>query len=278
MLRTIRSLVILFLIPMTAQAAPLTTEVLSIPIVNKSSSYSLNALMVKPANVSGKLPVVLLAHGAPARSYGREMYVPELNQPQAEAIAAHGYVVVSIERRGFGRSNVPYAEGTGGCANRDYSASAKQSNADMAGAWAFLSKRPDVDAKRMVLFGKSAGGFVVLQYAATRPDGLRAVVNFSGGRGSNGQGKVCDPNQLNRIFKEMGKKSKKPELWVYSKNDLLFTPSIYKEWFSIYRGKSKNVELWEAPEFGVDGHELFAKEGISIWIDHVVSFLNKNTK
>jgi pimeloyl-ACP methyl ester carboxylesterase len=84
---------------------------------------TLEALAVRP-NRLGRFPLVVVVHGMP-RGSGDELRAKikdmsfDYRRP-VEALAKRGYAVVSIMRRGFGRSDGPYAEDySGGCNNRD---------------------------------------------------------------------------------------------------------------------------------------------------------------
>ena len=61
-------------------------------------------------------------------------------------------------------------------------------------------KLPFVNSAQVVLMGKSAGGFASLALAAQQPAGLRGVINFAGGRGSQPRmrekAEVCGEAQL----------------------------------------------------------------------------------
>jgi len=271
-------ILLLILFTMNANAMTLTTEniVVRVTFLNGGKEYKVNGLIVKPENAKRKLPLVILTHGAPGEARDRKNYVPEMYLPQAKAIAALGYMVASIERRGFGRSAEPFMESPGSCKHRSYMMSAEKTSEDISGAFNYLKKRSDVDPSRIVIAGQSAGGFVMTQFARRNPPGLRGVISFAGGRGSDGHGKVCDLEQLNSVYAESGRDTKVPELWVYADNDKSFGP-YFKKWFQLYTASGK-ATLFEVPSFGDDGHHLFSAKGIPIWIDHVSDFLKSVMK
>jgi hypothetical protein len=83
---------------------------------------------------------------------------------QARMLARHGYGVLVFDRRGEGESDGDFnAYGWGGAA-------------DLEAAVAFLSRRADVDARRIGGLGLSVGGEMLLEAAAEDPR-LRAVVS-----------------------------------------------------------------------------------------------------
>ena len=268
-----KKIFLLVIFGLNANALTLKTEKMVVRVIfpNGGKEYKVNGLIVKSENAKGKLPLVILTHGAPGEARDRKNYTPEMYLPQAKAIASLGYIVASIERRGFGRSTEPFMESPGTCKHRSYMASAEKTSQDISGAYNYLRKRPDVDPSRIVIMGQSAGGFVMTQFARKNPPGLKGVINFSGGRGAEGNGKVCELDQLNSIFAETGKDTKVPELWIYADNDKSFGP-FFKKWFQLYT-VSGTAKLFEVPSYGDDGHHLFAEKGIPIWIDHVSDFL-----
>ena len=59
---------------------------------------------------------------------------------------------------------------------------------------------------------------------AQNPPGLLAGINFAGGRGSKADHDVCNPDDLVHTYKEFGKRSRIPMLWLYAQNDKFFWP------------------------------------------------------
>ena len=108
---------------------------------------------------------VLRAWYRPARNRAAVITYPERQgaQPYARFLAAHGYGVLMVDRRGHGGSTGdPNSYGWG-----EYR--------DIAAAVAFLRSRDDVDPDRIGGIGFSVGGEVLLETAARTSD-LRAVV------------------------------------------------------------------------------------------------------
>ena len=115
-----------------------------------------------PEGTSGesKVPVVILAHGiASERSFGLA--------PFARRFADSGVAALVFDYRNFGGSpGEP----------RGLVAPSRQVE-DYLAAMAFARTHPQLDGTRMALWGTSFSGGHVLAAAATRPDGLRAVVS-----------------------------------------------------------------------------------------------------
>ena len=106
----------------------------------------------------------------PSRNGAAVIAVPGREDPLAHArmLARHGYGVLLFDRRGEGESD------------GDYNAFGWNGERDVAAAVAFLTARPDVDARRIGGVGLSVGGEMLLQ-AAAQDRRLRAVVSDGAG-------------------------------------------------------------------------------------------------
>jgi dienelactone hydrolase len=177
----------------------------------------------------------------------------------AVTFASRGYAVVSIMRRGFGRSDGPYAEGYGGpCGDRDYLRVARISAEDVLGAVAALRAESWVDPDRMVLLGQSTGGLAVTAAAAATPPGVVGVLDFAGGRGSDAPDHVCDEDHLVGAFGELGKTARTPALWIFAENDHFFRPDLAHRMLDAYHTGGAPAQLVMLPPVGVDGHYALA--------------------
>jgi dienelactone hydrolase len=134
----------------------------------------------------GPWGLIVLSHGTPSGKEARETMTDRYG-PQARALAELGYVVVTGLRRGYGASDGPLADRYGSCDAPDYAHAAQEAARDVAAIMTYGQKLPYVDGSHVLLLGKSAGGFASLALAAQQPAGLRGVVNFAGGRGSQPQ-------------------------------------------------------------------------------------------
>jgi hypothetical protein len=127
------------------------------------------------------------------------------------------------------------------------------------------------------VIGQSAGGIGSVALAAEPPPGLRAVVNFAGGRGSRGPNDVCREDRLVDAYASLGKTARVPSLWIYTQNDLFFGPELAQRMFSAYSGQGGIGEFRLLPAFGEDGHALFARRGgLAQWRPLLDSFLKQH--
>jgi dienelactone hydrolase len=221
----------------------------------------LAAYVVRPDR-PGRLPLIVLVHGTPGGT-GAEFFAtiarmsPDRYLEPATAIAAHGYAVVSILRRGFGASDGPYDEqGSGNCHNWDYTRIGRISAEDVVGAAEALRAEPWADPNRIVLLGHSTGGFAVTAAAATNPPGVVGVLNFAGGRGGGGPDHVCGEERLMDAFHTFGSTARVPALWLFAQNDDFYGPGLARRMFAAYTGAGAPARLVMLPPVGSgnDGH------------------------
>jgi pimeloyl-ACP methyl ester carboxylesterase len=234
---------------------------------------TLEALVVRPAR-PGRLPLVLMTPGTP-RGVGAGVVdrAPELMLGAAVAFAQRGYAAVIVLRRGFGRSDGPYAEALGSCSDEDYPGTGKASADDVLGALESLRLQPWVDPQRVILLGKSTGGFAVLAAAARNPQGVLGIVDFAGGRGSLRPDYVCRTDQLIATLGQYGASARIPSQWVWSENDHYFSPELARQMLSAYTSHGAPAQLAVLPPFGEDGHELLYDAPAQTWWPTLEPFL-----
>jgi dienelactone hydrolase len=233
----------------------------------------LEAIMVRP-NEPGPHPLALVNHGAPRAGSDRRKMTPWDMLPQAKEFARRGWIAVVVMRRGYGDSGGDFAEDAHACGrDPDFHRSGVESANDLRAAIEYLSKLPEVDPTRIISVGRSAGGFATVALTAKPPAGLVAGISFAGGRGSPAKDEVCNPADLINAFRDFGKKSRIPMLWVYAKNDHFFSPQIAAEFYRVFTAGGGKVQFVSADSFGADGHGLFSMAGIPIWTPMVDDFL-----
>ena len=240
----------------------------------EAGAKGLEAVLVRPA-AEGKYPLVLINHGAPRKPTDRAGMTPLTFLPQIMEFARRGWAVAAVMRRGYGDSGGGFAETPGPCQDPDYVASARSGARDLRAAIKHLSRRPDIDAKRIISVGQSAGGFATVALTADPPAGLVAAISFAGGRGSPRDGEVCAEDRLVAAFAAFGTTSRIPMLWVYADNDLLFGPELVQRLHQAFTAAGGKVQLIRHPAFGNDGHALFG-QGIPLWTPYVDAFLKRH--
>src|SRR5262245_54143101 len=143
----------------------------------------------------------------------------------------HGYAVVLPQRPGHGATGGPYLENQGGCANADYQGSGLATAASIEATIGYMVRQPFVRKTGIVVVGQSAGGWGALALASRNPPAVRAVINFSGGRGGRSYDKPnnnCAPDRLVAAARTFGAAARLPTLWIYASNDTFFDPDLSK--------------------------------------------------
>ncbi len=260
---------VLFL-PITVHADGISWRELRIPMA-EAGKEGLEAMLVYPSE-PGRHPLILLNHGSPRSADDRPDMTAAGMWPQARELARRGWTVAMVLRRGYGSSGGEWAEGFGECTRPDYLAAAHGAVADLRAAVTYLSTQPEVDARKIVSIGVSAGGFATVALAADPPPGLIAAVSFAGGRGSQSADTVCDEKALIAAFATFGMTSRIPMLWVYAKNDHFFGPKLAQRLLTAFVNAGGKVSYVTPAAFGEDGHLLFSGPGIALWTPLVDAF------
>lgn len=254
------------------QKPTLVVTELRIP-TNESDYRGLEAVMVRPDD-NEPHPLALMTHGTWGGPTERSQSTPLAFIPQAREFARRGWTVVIVMRRGFGDSGGIYMEEAEECSLSPNPAwSTQQAAKDLREAATYLATRPEVDGPRMIGIGLSTGGLAMLGLSADPPPGLKAAINFAGGRGSDGKDHVCNPDALIRTFGDLGKRSRVPTLWVYAANDHFFGPQLAQQLYQAFVDNGGTARFIPTGPYGADGHELFSQQGAPIWTPLVDEFL-----
>jgi dipeptidyl aminopeptidase/acylaminoacyl peptidase len=112
-------------------------------------------------------PVVVVVHGGPESQYS-----PGFN-PVVQYLLASGYAVLAPNVRGSTGYGKAYS-------HLDDVEKRMDSVADLAHAAYWLRKQPSIDGERVVVYGGSYGGFMVLSALTAYPDLWRAGVDIVG--------------------------------------------------------------------------------------------------
>jgi dienelactone hydrolase len=225
----------------------------------------------------GPFPLIVLSHGSPPDPRDRWKVGRYRELPQIRTFVQLGFAVIVPIRRGYGATGGIDEEDAGSCQNPNYTAAGEQAARDVLAAVRYAQTLPTVDRSRVVLVGQSAGGFASLAAASYAPQGLVAVVNFSGGRGGNPSkhpGMPCDPQQMAETIAHFATTTRVPVLWHYVQNDKYFAPDVVATWFAAFQAAGGHGQMIVEPPFGTNGHGMFAvKDAIPIWLPHFEQFV-----
>ena len=185
-----------------------------------------------------------------------------------------GYAVIVPTRRGYGHSGGEWAEGYGPCNDPDYYKAGLETARDVRAAVDAVRGESWADTRKVILAGQSAGGFGSVAASSQPFDGLVAVINFAGGRGSTASDQVCAESRLVDAMAKYGGAARVPELWLYSANDRFFGPTLARRMYDAFVLSGGRAEFVEAPPTGLDGHSYFAR-AVEDWTPRVQRFLQR---
>lgn len=251
----------------------MTEAVVRAPVMSGVEQAYIDVTVFRPEG-PGPFPLVVLSHGSPRSAAERRGHGRARLAAQSARFVEMGFAVLVPTRRGYGESGGRWAEGFGPCEAPNYYDAGLETARDLRAAVDAVRGEKWADARRVVLAGQSAGGFGSVAAAATSFDGLLAVVNFAGGRGSLAPDEVCGEARLVEAMARYGERTRVPELWLYSANDRYFAPSLARRMHAAFVRAGGRAEFLEAPATGEDGHGYFAWR-MSDWAPRVEAFLER---
>ncbi|MGW1422281.1 dienelactone hydrolase family protein [Bradyrhizobium manausense] len=277
-MRFLALLLILFTASARAGDGALMSAHMMLPVVISGNKVSLESFVVRPDR-PGKFPLVVITHGMPS-GFGEEFFTELLNRSPvgyskaAVAFAQRGYAVVSIMRRGYGRSGGGFSESARQTC--DYLPAVHAASDDIIAAVASLRNEPWVDAEHVVLLGHSVGGLTVMAVAAENIPGVVGAVNFDGGRHSfSAPNQPCSPDNLVDTVAALGRTARVPVLWLYAENDQFYGPDLARRMFAAYSAGGAPAQLRLLPPFEPNGHNTVVLAPADTWFPSVDPFLEK---
>ena len=227
---------------------------------------------------SGPFPWLVMSHGtAPTPAANRTIGRYRSLNPIREWVR-RGYAVIVPVRRGYGASGgATFGDSYGTCARPDFRRAAEGAALDLLATIEWARSQPDLDQKRWLLVGQSAGGFASIYTASKRPQGLVAVLAFAPGRGGRPDthpGLPCAPEPMARLFAAIGPRITVPVLWFYAENDAYIGPAAAKLWFESFSAAGGRGELVMLPPFPDNrGHGVYpSAKGAPLWTAAVAKF------
>lgn len=240
----------------------------------EAGNAGLQTILIFPST-PGKHPLVLMTHGSSYTKGSNQQMGPGLMQPQAIWFARRGWVVAIVARRGYGASGGKMDKTHYGCDENAFAAIAADDAVDLLAVYDAVKKLPEVDGTSVIATGNSAGGFAALAFGAQAPPALKAVINYSGGWHSLFFAGSCAKSGLIPEFHALGTATHVPTLWLYAKNDSLFTPKYVVLMHDAFTSAGAEAEMPVIGKSGDDGHYLFS-ESEEIWAPLVEDFLRRH--
>jgi dipeptidyl-peptidase-4 len=191
-----------------------------------------------------KRPAMIFVHGGPVRQmllgyHYRHFY--HMAYGVNQWLASQGYIVMSVNYRsgvGYGRS-FRTAANTGGRGNSEYG--------DVLAAGKWLAARPDVDPKRVGIWGLSYGGVLTAQALARNSDLFAAGVDLAG---VHLWGSSLDPDDVSYQSSAIGAIDgwKSPVLLVHGDDDRNVAFQQTTGLVQLLRARDVNYELIVFPD------------------------------
>jgi dienelactone hydrolase len=230
--------------------------------------------MVFTPKGKGPFALALINHGSEQDANARATAPMPSFPALTDWFVSRGYVVVVPERLGHGKTGGRYLEDQGICENADYVAAGNGAADSIAAAMDYMQAQTFVRKGSVVIAGNSAGAWGALALAARRPAGIRAVVDFAGGRGGHDRNRPnhnCSPDRLVAAAGVFGKGNAVPAVWLYAANDTYFPPDLSGKMAAAYREAGGNVEYHLLPAVGGEGHGLI--QAPAAWAPSLEAFL-----
>jgi dienelactone hydrolase len=236
----------------------------------------MHAIVLRPPG-PGPFPLAVINHGSSQSSAQRATFSPSEYASASQWFLNHGFAIALPLRPGHGETGGPYFEDQGRCESANYEKSGLATADSIQATIDYLTAQPFVKKSGTIVVGQSAGGWGALALASRNPRSVRAVINFSGGRGGRVDDKAgnnCAPDRLIDAAGKYGSSARIPTLWLYSKNDGYFAPDLSKRMAEAFHTAGGDAEYHLLQSFGTDGHSFIEfGEASMLWAPMVEKFL-----
>jgi dienelactone hydrolase len=253
-----------------AVSAPIRERLLLVPLATgRDRVVQLHARLCLPSSAD-PATLVLINHGSPPQAADRpKMKLGRCDQEAAQWFLSRGFVVAFVLRRGYGETGEEWAENPLGCGHPDFVRAGIETAIDIGATIDFLTRQPEVKPSDAVIVGQSAGGWGTIAYASVLHPKVAAFVVMAGGRGGhrdNRPNNNCRADLLADAAGRFGTTARTPMLWIYTKNDSYFAPSIARAMYHSFASAGGEADFEQLGPYGTDGHKLFFGPGGSkVW-------------
>jgi dienelactone hydrolase len=245
--------------------APLNEKILRVP-VQSSPLVTLEVTVYMPAHSAGggAFPLALVNHGASPDP----MNAPRVgDQFIPWYFLSRGYAVAMPMLRGYAHSwghLTPH-----GC---DVLAIGADAARDIRKVLDYVKDMPGIDATRIVVAGKSMGGWNTLVFGAQNPADVKGLLNFAGGVK---EADCSKPDEsLITAAGELGAHTRLPSIWFYGDNDQTFSSETWKGMYAHFTAAGAHAQLVDYGDFQKDAHAMTASgAGLPLWVEKADAFL-----
>ena len=246
-------------------AGNMNEQIVRIP-VDAAASVTLEATIYKPDG-KGPFPLVVFNHG---KIEGDPRAQPRSRPLSfAREFVRRGYVVVAPNREGFADSGGTYRQE--GC---DVEKNGVAQADDVKATIAYMSAQSFVDPSHIVVAGTSHGGLTTIAYGMGAAQGVRGLINFSGGLRQD----ACTgwQDNLTHAFEQYGQAVRVPSLWIYGDNDSVWTPKLAQRMYAGYVEHGAPANMIDFGDYKNDAHRLVVdRDGVRVWWPSVEAFLER---
>ena len=240
-----------------------------------SPSGKMEITVITPAG-PGPFPLVVFNHGDVEMDSAFVKYKQRFRDPiLSGAFLRWGFAVAFPARPGVGRSEGIYQFANYAIHDADPSYKARQHAQAIQKALEQLRKEPDLNADQIVLAGQSAGGDAVMYMSTLSLPGVKAVLNFSGGRSNHAQGQSATFENKMMVdgWRELGRLAKVPAMLVFAENDSRYTANTIRKSTQAFNEGVGKAELLLLPPIQGDGHFVYQRP--QLWSRQAWAFMRQ---
>jgi dienelactone hydrolase len=227
------------------------------------------------AEAPKRLPFAVILHGRPGDAAGRAAIGQQKYPANARYLARLGFVVLVPTRIGYGVTGGPDVEFTGPCADKRPEPGLAAAVSQTRQLLAYAARLPYVDVTAGVVIGESFGGLAAIAIASTDIPGVQAAVNVAGGDGGSLDhlDLPCGADRLRAALAAIGRSNRLPTLWMYSRNDRLWGPTLPAQWFDAFARAGGRGRFVSLPADRNNGHYVFNRNP-AYWHPDLEQFLS----
>ena len=234
--------------------------------------------LFKP-NAPGPFPMMIFSHGRAGKASERVQTDHTIAHSHPDYWLEKGFAILAPVRPGYGPTgglDVEDSNSCSGVAHFDRTAKNAADVTESVISWA--RTQSFVRKNRILLVGQSVGGMTTVALGARKIPGVVGYINFAGGAGGDPDRRPmssCQPDALGALYRDLGKTTTIPNLWLYSVNDLFWGPDAPIAWHRAFEeGGGRGQFVQTGPVSDGNGHHLIGK-GKSMWEGPVDAFLKK---